>query len=95
MCPGCLLREKKPGEVSLRLVLRLESLKELGLISCGGGETGKLVKIVDFFREFVRRPQTTAHVCVRCGGTPSTCCEELVVRERGRVERNIGRDSCS
>ena len=30
-------REKKPGEVGLRLVLRLESLKELGLVSCGGG----------------------------------------------------------
>ena len=77
-CIRVVYREKKPGEVGLRLVLRLESLKELGLVSCGGGgggkKTGKLVKIVNFFREFVCRPQTTAHVCVSCGGTPSTCC---------------------
>ena len=32
--------KKKPGEVGLRLILKLESLKELGLVSCreGGGE---------------------------------------------------------
>ena len=53
-------REKKPGEVGLRLVLKLESLKELGLVSCRGGgrkKTGKkLVKRVDFFRKFIRCP---------------------------------------
>ena len=51
--------KKKPGEVGLRLILKLESLKELGLVRCrGGGEkTGKkLVKRVDFFRKFIRCP---------------------------------------
>ena len=39
---GLFVERKKPGEVGLRLVLRLESLKELGLISCGGGGKKKL-----------------------------------------------------
>ena len=37
---GLFIEKKEPGKVGLRLVLRLESLKELGLVSCGGG--GKL-----------------------------------------------------
>ena len=41
-CVRVVYREKKPGEVGLRLVLRLESLKELGLISCGGGGNWKI-----------------------------------------------------